>query len=79
LAEPSNAAALVLPRDLSSAERIHGTIAFDGEHSCAACGRRDRIATNPITRSLSTGVAAGAASRPLRETDCAIQCSVDEV
>ena len=41
-------ASLVLPRDHSSAQRIHGTIAFDGERSCGFDDRRDRKATNPI-------------------------------
>ena len=44
----------LLSRDLSSAAWGRGTIAFDGEHSCAACGRRDRIATIPtVSRAAS--------------------------
>jgi hypothetical protein len=46
---------LSLSRDLSSAERIRGTIAFDGEHSCAVAGRGDSFATNAIVPILSLG------------------------
>jgi len=56
-----------------------GTIAFDGERSRDPPSRRDRNATIAITCSLSTGVVAGAASRPRRQTGCAIRGSVDEV
>ena len=48
-----DSARLVSPTSSSRGHR-HPTIGFDGEHSCAACGRRDRIATIAITRSLST-------------------------
>jgi hypothetical protein len=57
LAQPAFPTSSQLPRAGRSSSR-HGVIAIDGEHSCAACGRRDRIATVAIARRGALGVIA---------------------
>ena len=48
-----------------------GTIAFDGERSCAGVGRRDRFTTDSIAPSDTGGVDAG-----LRVVECWLLLSV---
>jgi hypothetical protein len=52
LAQPAFPASSQSPRAGRLSSR-HGTIAFDGKHSCASRLRRDRFATNAIVRSVA--------------------------
>jgi len=64
---------------LQTTKRSAATCAMREAEQRRSPPRDGRNGTLAITRSPSTGVAAGAASRPRRETGCATQCSVDEV